>query len=99
MHNKKKVGAALEESLSQAHRVPRGARVFRARDLPRTVPRGLTLLDLRDIGVDQLNLSNIAARQEVRDLRACALGLSWGRAPWQERRVVSRGDRNAEPAV
>ena len=31
-------------------------------------PRGLTLLDLRDTGVDQLNLSNIAARQEVRDL-------------------------------
>ena len=31
-------------------------------------PRGLTLLDLKDTGVDQLNLSNIAARQEVRDL-------------------------------
>ena len=31
-------------------------------------PRGLTLLDLRDIGVENLNLSNIAARQEVRDL-------------------------------
>ena len=30
--------------------------------------RGLTLLDLRDLGVDQLNISNIAARQEVRDL-------------------------------
>ena len=31
-------------------------------------PRGLTLLDLRDVGVDHLNISNVAARQEVRDL-------------------------------
>lgn len=31
-------------------------------------PRGLTLLDLRDIGVRSLSLSNIAARQELRDL-------------------------------
>ncbi|MBB93022.1 MAG: ATPase [Rhodobacteraceae bacterium] len=31
-------------------------------------PRGLTLLDLRDIGVKQLNISNIAARQELREL-------------------------------
>ena len=31
-------------------------------------PRGLTLLDLRDIGVRSMSLSNIAARQEVRDL-------------------------------
>ena len=31
-------------------------------------PRGLTLLDLRDIGVKNLNISNIAARQELRDL-------------------------------
>ena len=29
-------------------------------------PRGLTLLDLKDIGVKQLNMSNIAARQELR---------------------------------
>ena len=28
-------------------------------------PRGLTLLDLKDIGVKQLNISNIAARQEL----------------------------------
>ena len=33
-------------------------------------PRGLTLLDLKDTGVEQLNLSNIAARQELRDLMA-----------------------------
>ena len=31
-------------------------------------PRGLTLLDLKDIGVKQLNISNVAARQELRDL-------------------------------
>ena len=31
-------------------------------------PRGLTLLDLKDIGVKGLNISNIAARQELRDL-------------------------------
>jgi chromosome partitioning protein len=31
-------------------------------------PRGLTVMDLKDTGVDQLNLSNVAARQEVRDL-------------------------------
>jgi len=31
-------------------------------------PRGLTLLDLKDIGVKQLNISTIAARQELRDL-------------------------------
>ena len=30
--------------------------------------RGLTLLDLRDAGVRQLNMSNVAARQELRDL-------------------------------
>lgn len=31
-------------------------------------PRGLTLLDLRDLGIKNLNISNIAARQELRDL-------------------------------
>jgi chromosome partitioning protein len=31
-------------------------------------PRGLTLLDLRDVGVTALNISNVAARQELRDL-------------------------------
>jgi len=31
-------------------------------------PRGLTLLDLRDVGIKSLNISNIAARQELRDL-------------------------------
>ncbi len=31
-------------------------------------PRGLTLLDLRDVGVEKLNISNVAARQELRGL-------------------------------
>lgn len=31
-------------------------------------PRGLTLLDLRDVGVAKLNISNVAARQELREL-------------------------------
>jgi chromosome partitioning protein len=28
----------------------------------------MTLLDLRDMGVERLNISNVAARQELRDL-------------------------------
>ena len=31
-------------------------------------PRGLTLLDLKDVGTEQLSMSNIAARQELREL-------------------------------
>lgn len=31
-------------------------------------PRGLTLLDLRDVGVSKLSISNVAARQELREL-------------------------------
>jgi chromosome partitioning protein len=69
MHNKKKVGAALEDlSRRIGFRVVPG---FSERVIFRELfPRGLTLLDLRDAGVDQLNLSNIAARQELRDLMA-----------------------------
>ena len=69
MHNKKKVGAALEElSRRIGFRVLNG---FSERVIFRELfPRGLTLLDLKDTGVDQLNLSNIAARQELRDLMA-----------------------------
>jgi chromosome partitioning protein len=37
-------------------------------------PRGLTLLDLRDVGVTSLSMSNVAARQELREL-VRALGL------------------------
>ncbi len=67
MHNKKKVGQALEDlSRRIGFRVVPG---FSERVIFRELfPRGLTLLDLKDTGVDQLNISNIAARQEVRDL-------------------------------
>jgi len=67
MHNKRKVGTALEElSKRIGFRVAPG---FSERVVFRELfPRGLTLLDLRDAGVEQLSLSNIAARQEVRDL-------------------------------
>ncbi|MFT7060474.1 MAG: chromosome partitioning protein [Pseudorhodobacter sp.] len=69
MHNKKKVGAALEDlSRRIGFRVAAG---FSERVIFRELfPRGLTLLDLKDTGVDQLNMSNLAARQEVRDLMA-----------------------------
>lgn len=67
MHNKRKVGAALDElSRRIGFRVAPG---FAERVIYRELfPRGLTVLDLRETGVDQLNLSNVAARQEVRDL-------------------------------
>jgi chromosome partitioning protein len=67
MHNKKKVGSALEDlSRRIGFRVAPG---FSERVIFRELfPRGLTLLDLRDTGVDQLNISNVAARQELRDL-------------------------------
>ncbi len=69
MHNKKKVGAALEDlSRRIGFRVLPG---FSERVVFRELfPRGLTLLDLKDTGVDQLSVSNIAARQELRDLMA-----------------------------
>lgn len=67
MHNKRKVGSALEDlSRRIGFRVAPGIServIFRE-----LFPRGLTVMDLKDTGVDQLNLSNIAARQEVRDL-------------------------------
>ncbi|MFN3936711.1 MAG: division plane positioning ATPase MipZ [Gemmobacter sp.] len=67
MHNKKKVGDALSDlSRRIGFRVAPG---FSERVIFRELfPRGLTLLDLRDIGVENLNMSNIAARQELRDL-------------------------------
>lgn len=69
MHNKRKVGSALT-TLSKriGFRVAPG---FSERVIFRELfPRGLTLLDLRDIGTEQLSISNIAARQELRDLIA-----------------------------
>jgi chromosome partitioning protein len=67
MHNKRKVGDALHDlSRRIGFRLATG---FSERVIFRELfPRGLTLLDLKDVGVDQLNLSNIAARQELRDL-------------------------------
>jgi chromosome partitioning protein len=69
MHNKRRVGAALEDLARRiGFRVAPG---FTERVIFRELfPRGMTLLDLKDIGVGSLNLSNVAARQEVRDLIA-----------------------------
>ena len=67
MVNKEKMRRALD---ALAKRI--GFRVgpgFNERVIFRELfPRGLTLLDLRDIGVKGLSMSNIAARQELRDL-------------------------------
>ena len=68
MHNKKKIGDALADLARRiGFRVAPG---FGERVIFRELfPRGLTLLDLRDIGVKgQMNISNVAARQELRDL-------------------------------
>jgi chromosome partitioning protein len=67
MHNKRKVGRALEElSKRIGFRVAPG---FSERVIFRELfPTGMTLLDLRELGVDRLNVSNLAARQELRDL-------------------------------
>ncbi len=67
MHNKEKMEAALAKlSRRIGFRVAPG---FSERVIFRELfPRGLTLLDLRDIGVKRLNISNLAARQELRDL-------------------------------
>ena len=68
MINKEKMGHALDEL---ARRIGfRTAPGFNERVIFRELfPRGLTLLDLRDVGVlGQMNISNVAARQELRDL-------------------------------
>jgi len=69
MHNKRKVGRALSD-LSQriGFRVAPG---FSERVIFRELfPTGMTLLDLRELGVERLNISNVAARQELRELVA-----------------------------
>lgn len=67
MHNKKKMQQAIQ---ALARRI--GFRVapgFNERVIFRELfPKGLTLLDLRDVGVTSMNVSNIAARQELREL-------------------------------
>lgn len=67
MHNKRKVGKALEQlSRRIGFRVSPG---FSERVIFRELfPRGLTLLDLKDVGPENLTMSNIAARQELREL-------------------------------
>ncbi|SFN52921.1 chromosome partitioning protein [Roseovarius lutimaris] len=67
MVNKKKMGEAIDNLAKRiGFRVAPG---FNERVIFRELfPRGLTLLDLKDIGVKGLNISNIAARQELRDL-------------------------------
>ncbi|NSX53289.1 division plane positioning ATPase MipZ [Parasulfitobacter algicola] len=67
MVNKQKMGKALENlSKRIGFRVAPG---FSERVVFRELfPRGLTLLDLRDVGISQISMSNIAARQELRDL-------------------------------
>ena len=67
MVNKHKMEAALDKlSKRIGFRTAPG---FNERVIFRELfPRGLTLLDLRDLGVTQMNISNVAARQELRDL-------------------------------
>ncbi|MEL6549637.1 MAG: division plane positioning ATPase MipZ [Pseudomonadota bacterium] len=67
MLNKEKMGAALDKLARRIgfRHVPGFSERVIFREL---FPRGLTLLDLRDVGVARLNISNVAARQEVRDL-------------------------------
>ncbi|MEM1237556.1 MAG: division plane positioning ATPase MipZ [Pseudomonadota bacterium] len=67
MQNKVKMGAAIDKlSRRIGFRVASG---FSERVIFRELfPRGLTLLDLKDVGVARLNISNVAARQELREL-------------------------------
>jgi chromosome partitioning protein len=67
MHNKQKMTDAIGDL---GRRIGfRTAPGFTERVIFRELfPRGLTLLDLKDIGVVNFNISNVAARQELRDL-------------------------------
>lgn len=67
MHNKRKVGDALEQlSRRIGFRLAPG---FSERVIFRELfPKGLTLLDLRDVGAEPMTMSHVAARQELREL-------------------------------
>jgi chromosome partitioning protein len=67
MINKRKVGAALKDLARRiGFRIAPG---FSDRVVFREMfPLGLTLLDMKDVGGGKMNISNVAARQEVRDL-------------------------------
>lgn len=67
MHNKRKVGEALANLAKRiGFRVAPG---FAERVIFRELfPTGMTLLDLKELGVDKMNMSNLAAKQELRDL-------------------------------
>lgn len=69
MHNKRRMGDALGKlSKRIGFRVAPG---FSERVIFRELfPRGLTLMDLKDLGPGGLSVSNVAARQEVRNLIA-----------------------------
>ena len=67
MVNKEKMERAIDK-LSQRIGF-RTASGFNERVIFRELfPRGLTLLDLRDLGIKGMNISNVAARQELRDM-------------------------------
>ncbi|MEL6913788.1 MAG: division plane positioning ATPase MipZ [Pseudomonadota bacterium] len=73
MLNKEKMGAALDKLARRIgfRHIPGFSERVIFREL---FPRGLTLLDLKDVGVARLNISNVAARQELRELvKALAL--------------------------
>ncbi|MFK7877374.1 MAG: division plane positioning ATPase MipZ [Paracoccaceae bacterium] len=67
MVNKEKMEAAIKMLAKRiGFRVAPG---FSERVIFRELfPRGLTLLDLRDVGVKQLNISNVTARLELREM-------------------------------
>jgi chromosome partitioning protein len=67
MHNKRRMEDAITKLAPRiGFRVAPG---FAERVVFRELfPKGLTLLDLRDVGVTALSMSNVAARQELRDL-------------------------------
>ncbi len=67
MHNKRRMEDAVTRLAPRiGFRVAPG---FAERVVFRELfPKGLTLLDLRDVGVASLSMSNVAARQELRDL-------------------------------